>query len=177
MNTRPARIQTEDDGELRITLDPWGEVAEVRRAGSGLAPHGTRVVRPGESLHGVPYEAWLARVDQSVALRELRHASSPDEFPDGAAVLWTRSGKSFWTTELGPKASMMFFLTLVLSGLPEYYREAFESGQGAVFFVIVCIALVGGALKLIFDVGFPRWLNLLLIAGLVGVVLTDFLSL
>lgn len=185
MNTKPVWMRAEDYGELLVVFDPRGEVGEVRRAEPGLLPPNASVVWPGDSLHGVPYEAWLAHLDQSVRLRDLQAASAREQQAAGRGtpprdeedVPGTRSGKSFWTTELGPKAMLVFFLTYFLAQFPEWYREAFESGQGAVFFVIACIAALGGVIRLIFDVEFPRWLKLLLIAGLVGVVLTDFLSL
>src|ERR1700741_2743501 len=70
--------------EILIRPDPGGTHASVRSAGRAAEPPaGAHPLRPGDSYRGIPYEAWHARLGQTVDVAALQsRLGSPDLIPE-----------------------------------------------------------------------------------------------
>jgi hypothetical protein len=146
--------------DLLISTNAAGTRAAVERAIPGELRGDAFIVRPGETVLDVPYDAWLPRVGETVDPRELL---APTPSPEQAEPSEREQG--FWTTPLGPRKGSAF--CLIVSGLWFVRYAPIDPGTplATAWHIVVYVTCAYLALTRIVEVSLPEWVSYVLLAA------------
>lgn len=141
--------------DLLISTNASASRATVQWAAPGELRSDAFVVRPGESVLDVPYDAWLARVGETVELRELQDApAEPREREQG-----------FWTTPLAPRQTSAIFAIFMGVAFLQDTRVQLGTSLRMAWLLAISAMCVHLALTRIAGKALPDWISHVLLAA------------
>jgi hypothetical protein len=132
--------------DLLISTNAAGTQAVVERAIPGELRGDAFIVRPGETVLDVPYDAWLRRVGETVDPREL-HPARPE--PE----------QGLWSTPLGPIASAVLYLSMTVMYVQEDLKDPGRTPLEAAWLLLICAAWSTFFLKNVLGLSLPGWVR------------------
>lgn len=153
--------------DLLISTNASATRATVNRAPAGAAPADAFVVRPGESLYDVPYDAWLPRVGETVDLRVMQDglaqaALTKEDAENGEE----RDGRSVWTRPVDRRVYLALALLNGFSLFRDKFREASDLWETA-WLAVIAAAILSAAVGPLVGRRVPGWVHFILLPLLV----------
>lgn len=153
--------------DLLISTNASATRATVNRAPAGAAPADAFVVRPGESLYDVPYDAWLPRVGETVDLRVMQDGIAQAALAkEDAEEDEERDERSVWTRPVDRRVYLAFALYNGFLLFRDRLREASDSWETA-WLAVIAIAILCSAVGPFVGRRVPGWVHFILLPVLV----------